>query len=228
MTAFNEMKYLPIKLDWCRINDVELYVIDNMSDDGTWEWLQDNNVASHRFDTQGAFHLQWLQQEIERTINTLDADWVIYHGADLFFQTPEGIRATIEQADRDGYNLIEMECINIFNTGDAVHEYYKTIGNITMIHKNIEGVHYFSDDVRFDNDNKKYLADGVIINFGLTKSAAEREQTFDRRKKAWELGLCENWGGHYTEGHDRGWIWDKQNLDYIVESKHYKHYLEFL
>lgn len=235
MTAYNEMTFMPIKLDWCRRNDIDLYVIDNMSDDGTWEWLQSNGVASHRFDTQGAFHLEWLQQEIVKTLHDLKPDWVIYHGADLFFQTDGGIRATIERADSDGYNLIDMECLTFFNTGEQRNHpitsfrHFGSQGAITMIHKYYPDIVYKADDVRFsEHKNIRLSSDGVIINFGQTKRAQEREQTLSRRKRAWELGLNKNYGNHYTSGSDQNWIWDKIELQCIDTSKHLKYYESIL
>lgn len=228
MTAYNETTFLPIKLDWCRRHGLDLYVIDNYSDDGTWEWLQENNVASHRFDTQGAFHLEWLQAEIVRTLHILQPDWVIYDDADQFYQTDEGIRATIEQADEQGCNLIEMEFINILNTGDGEHNYFNSPGKITKIHKYSSDILYTADNVSFEGDNRKCFVDGVIINMGQIKTAEERNQTFERRKKAWELGLCRGWGTHYEGGNAINWLWDKADLEDIRLSKYYKFYAELI
>jgi hypothetical protein len=36
------------------------------------------------------------------------------------------------------------------------------------------------------------------INFGHTKSRAERLETFERRKLAWERGLNKGYGNHYN------------------------------
>ena len=64
LTVWNEREYLPLKLEYCKQNKLEPYVIDNMSDDGSWEYLQDQGVKSHRVDTDGSFDLRILQDEI--------------------------------------------------------------------------------------------------------------------------------------------------------------------
>ena len=235
MTAYNEITFMPIKWEWCKKHNLELYVIDNMSTDGTWEWLQANGIPSHRFDTNGAFHLEWLQQEIIRTIHTIKPDWVIYHGADLFFQTPEGIRITIEKADARGYNLIAMECLTFYNTGEARQnpitsfKYFASQGNLVMIHKYGDDVRYLADDVRFTSTkNKCCIVEGCMINFGQTKTAEERESTLQRRKRAWELGLNASYGHHYVGGSKKKWLWDKKELTHISMSSHYGSYESIL
>lgn len=62
-------------------------------------------------------------------------------------------------------------------------------------------------------DNKKiFEADGVVINYGNTKPAKEREDTYRRRKKAWDHGLDHNYGVHYLEGRMKHWRWDRSEL----------------
>lgn len=236
MTAYNELEFLPIKWDWCKRNGLDLYVIDNMSDDGTSEWLQSNGIPSHQFNTDGAFHLEWLQQEIIKTLNTLKPDWVIYHGADLFFQTDEGIRKTIERADKEGFNLIEMPCLTFYNTGEERednpinrYKYFANQGFLTMVHKYADDIRYMADDVRFtEQDNKLFTASGCMMNFGQTKTKEAREQTLARRRKAWEIGLPSNYGSHYNDGNVREWRWNKSELTNINDSQYLMYYESIL
>ena len=48
LTVWNEREYLPLKLEYCKQNKLEPYIIDNMSTDGSWEYLQENKIPSHR------------------------------------------------------------------------------------------------------------------------------------------------------------------------------------
>ena len=80
LTIYNEIKFLPYKLQYCIDNNLDLYVIDNMSNDGSWEWLQENNIKSHRFDTDGMFYLKALQKEMVKTVHKEKPDWAIYNG----------------------------------------------------------------------------------------------------------------------------------------------------
>ena len=58
LTVWNEREYLPLKLEYCKQNKLEPYIIDNMSTDGSWEYLQENKVPSHRLDTGDSFDLR--------------------------------------------------------------------------------------------------------------------------------------------------------------------------
>ena len=84
LTIYNEIEFLPYKIKYCKENDLDLYIIDNMSNDGSWEWLQKNNIKSHRFDTNEMFDLKALQGEIISTVHKEKPNWVIYNGCDLF------------------------------------------------------------------------------------------------------------------------------------------------
>ena len=47
--VYNEMEYLPHQLKYIKSQGLDVYVIDNCSTDGTWEWLQENKTPSHQF-----------------------------------------------------------------------------------------------------------------------------------------------------------------------------------
>ena len=236
LTVYNEIKYLPLKVAWCKKNNLDLYVIDNMSNDGTWEYLQKNKIKSHRVNTNESFDLIALQKEIVKTLHKEKPDWVVYNGADLFFQTdgPKTLYEHIISADTEGINLLEMSCIYMYNTGEDTSKfnpfntyfYYRPFMTITMIHKYHKDVHYHADRVDVPNPKKKRLP-GVIINFGQAKTLEEREDTFKRRKKAWDSGkLHKDLGGHYREGKILNWVWEKNSLIDIRTSKFAKYFKE--
>tara|TARA_B100000315_G_C14180540_1_gene408697 strand:- start:132 stop:455 length:324 start_codon:yes stop_codon:yes gene_type:complete len=98
---WNEIDYLPLKIKWCEKNNIEPYIIDNMSDDGSWEWLQKNNIPSHRFDTGGAFHLSKLNDEMTKTLHKIKPSWIIYMGCDEFFVGDKPLIKTFKQYDKE-------------------------------------------------------------------------------------------------------------------------------
>ena len=111
------MEWLPDKVSYCKDNGLDLYVIDNYSTDGTWEWLIENQVPCHRFDTNGEFHLQKLQDEMIRTCLEMDYRWIVYLDADLFIYTEKPLSQVIDDCEKDEFiNVLEFPRINFFRT----------------------------------------------------------------------------------------------------------------
>jgi len=228
LTVWNEINYLPLKLEYCKQNKLEPYFIDNMSDDGTWEWLQENNIPSHRIDTNGSFDLRRLQDEIVKTIHKLKPDWAIYNGCDLFPVTLNPLADELEKLDSQGYNTAWINCINFFNTGEDnsnfdpfnTYFHYGSISRFKMIHKYNPILRYLADDVSFPGQKAGEL-DGIMINYGNTKNKEERQKTLARRRKAWSEGEPRGHGTHYLEGERRGWVWNKEELNDIRKTKYY-------
>ena len=114
--VWNEMDYLPLKIEWCKRNQIQPYVIDNLSDDGSWEWLQENNIPSHRFDTGGSFNLSKILKEIQRTIHEIKPDWTIFMGCDEFLVSSQPLVKIFEEYDNQGIKLVDVETVEFFNT----------------------------------------------------------------------------------------------------------------
>jgi len=231
LTVYNEIKYLPIKIRYCEANGLTPYFIDNYSTDGTWEWLKKHGIDSHRFDTGGSFDLPALQAEIVRTIHTIKPDWVVYNGCDLFPVVNIPLNKYIEVIDYYGYNVADMFCISMCNTGEKMqgfdpfntYFYYEEFRNLRMIHKYHQEVVYSADNVSIPNMKPFIFYSGVMINYGQTKAAEERNETLKRRQKAWQNGMNQGHGSHYLEGEKRGWIWDKSELIDVRTSPFYSH-----
>ena len=229
LTIYNEIEFLPFKLKYAEENDLDLYIIDNMSNDGSWEWLQDNNIKSHRFDTQGMFNLRALQDEITRTIHKEKPDWAIYNGCDLFPFVEGSLGKKLEQIDKEGYNVASIQCITFHNTGEEpgnpfeTYFYFTSFRKLNMIHKYDGYFRYSGDDVKIKSPTKLYELDGVMPNYGSPKSEKERNETYERRKKAWDNGVTpEGHGSHYRAGKKLGWIWNKNKLNDIRKTEYYK------
>ncbi len=226
LTAYNEINFLPLKKKWCDMNGLELYVIDNYSNDGTWEWLQDNKVMSHRIDTKGAFDLRILQKDINTTIHKIRPSWVIYNGADLFPVTKDKLCDMINKANSEGYYGIKIPWAMFYNTGEQrgtfnpfnTYFYCGFERGVAMIAKYNNQLKVSADEITLINKKVKNI-DGLIINYGHTKTEAERDETYARRKLAWSRGMIKGWGVHYEGAKARNWLWDKDNLTDIRKTE---------
>lgn len=213
--VYNEIEYIKYKHMWAIQQDVDLYIIDNMSTDGTWEYLKENNIPSHRFDTQNRFNLVKLQGELIKTLHNIKPDWFIYHGCDTFYYTKNGLRNDIEIANNHGYDSISLMGISLKNTGEKRSNDQNPLN--TYFHGNPSKefimLGKYQDQIKIHGDNikcfnKKIINDGVIVNYGMTKRVKEREETFARRQLAWRKdGLRKDFGGHYQLGSQKKWIW---------------------
>ena len=243
LTAWNEMEYLPFKVEYCRENKLDLYVIDHMSDDGSWEWLQKNNISSHRFDNGGIYDLSSLQSEILRTVHRIKPDWVIYNGCDLFPITLTPLAEYLEELDNHGYSGAQIDFINFFNTGEQPNDdpfstyfYYaasalttkfsekpQEFKRLTMIHKYNPLVVYNGDDVFFPGIRIAKI-EGVMVNYGGTKSELQRNAILQRRQKAWKLGTTPvDHGIHYAYSKEKNWKWSKKELYDVRISKYWQY-----
>jgi len=224
-TVFNEIKYLPDMVSYWKQQGVDVYYIDNMSNDGTWEWLQENNIASHRVDTGGAFDLRLLQAEIIKTLRKEKPDWFIYSSADLYYVFPIGLLRTISEAQFTGHNQIALKCFSAKNTGEVpglplpLHYHHGVIGKtpFIMISKYHPELSMQGDFIKIPEPVVLQGA-GVMVNYGDCKPKVERLETFNRRKKAWQKGEPKSHGSHYREGDKVGWLFEQDGLLDLRES----------
>lgn len=225
--VYNEIEFIKFKHKWSVDQDIDLYIIDNMSSDGTWEYLQKNKIKSHRVDTNNTFDLRILQNEVIKTLNKIKPDWVIYHGADLFFFTKDGLRFDIQKANDEGYDGISLIHIEMMNTGELrtsnknifeVYKYGLIQPKLNMIMKYNPNLKIMGDNMSCVNPKEIDL--GLLVNYGMTKSKNERVETLERRKKAWKNGLKQGYGKHYVTANENNWQWDKKVCKDINSTKY--------
>ena len=210
MSTYNEMNFLPLKIQWCRSNDIDLYVCDNMSNDGTWELLQKENISSHQYDTQESFSETLMQKEIKETLNRLEPEWVLYMGCDMFFDIPENYNE---------YDYISFYYYSFKYAGEPrntpfnpflTHPYAVACGGINFLFRWSKNVQFKADELiipgRGMHDNT------FAANYGDIKPIEEREETKRRKQKAWNAGDPVAWGSHYLTGSSINWLWNKNQL----------------
>lgn len=229
--SYNEIDYLPYVIRDYTEKGIDIHVIDNYSTDGTWEWLNDNNISCHKLGTNGEFNVNKQQRERKRVFMEKNPDWVIYGDADEFIVDGVGLRSSlidyIKTVDEMGYEVISMNKYEFRNTGEErtyndprdVFFYYEPYTFIDRVHKNKGGsVKYHADFVM--NKNKYRSNEFVIYNYGSTKDIEWKKDVLERRRKAWENGtLPRPFGQHLEKEEKRNWLWNKEDLKDIRKNE---------
>lgn len=220
--AYNELPYIPYWANYYKQQGCQLYVIDNMSTDGTWEWLQDNKIPSHRKDTKNSFQLEWLFDDLVKTLHSIKPDWFLIAGIDMFHVLePNRICDTIAEAELCGFNQIrENYLFQCANTGSEVynHDMRKIYFYAKKMSHNCCYISKYDPEVKIHADvitipNIKTMYNGVMFDYGACKPKAVNEEKLRRRQKAWdEFGTPRGHGIHYRQGKELNWTWDKDRL----------------
>lgn len=236
-TAYNEIEFLKHKKQFCDYHGLDMYVVDNYSNDGTWEWLQDNKVSSHRLDTNECFDILKLQAEANKVIHSIQPDWVLYNGADTFPFCSNNIKIKdIINNYQKHFNVIPLPTLNIRNTGEQwAGNYFQTYYHADPVarrklllfkyckHYRFIGDDFHTDNMRFANHkNINFLQ----LNYGAAKPKHIQEERYKRRQKAWLNGLARFYGEHYTANHNNKYIYSKDICLDIRSIKKYKIILE--
>jgi len=230
--VYNELKYLPHTIEYYKKNGCDVYIIDNYSKDGTYEWLVENNIPCHRLDTNESFHVQLLEADLMRTVHRIKPDWVIFGSADLYHVTEIPISEYIEKVDSLGFNQLRLPCISAINVDEIYnlpmpkHQnyglYYKPL---TMISKYNENLYLGGDDF-FVNNAKPFTSDeGVSINYGPCKPNKDQDVKLERTRKAHANGMHPLLSVHYEKGKKLDWKFPKNIFgDKIFELKDSKYW----
>lgn len=217
--VYNEIDILPNQIKYIKSQGLEPYVLDNYSTDGTWEWLQDNNIPSHQFDTKGTFDLEENHKVMLMLSKNLSKNfqWVYFADADLFPVCSDfTIKEMIELADQHNFNSIFTRTFHFENKGEQGND------NVFTKYNEISGGDKWLKIVKI-SDLKGLAGDGCIVdpmnyvtkiynneiilfNYGNVKSLKDRQETFERRKKAWKNGLNKNYGKAYLINSKNNWI----------------------
>lgn len=218
---FNERPYLPELIRYYKNQGCELYFIDNMSTDGTFEYLQKEGIPCHQFDTKECFYLNWLQAETDKVIHQIRPDWVVYIAGDLYHLLPLGLENYIEEVDRRGYTQISLNGFEFFNTGEKhetpLFQYYfrgKEYRRLILISKYDSSLKLNGDDIHIEN-RFVWDSDGLYLNYGGCKPKEIQEAKLQRTINAWQKGMNTGYSEHFPVNKKRNWIWSKE------ETMHY-------
>ncbi len=113
-------------------NGIEVAVIDQSSDDGTYEICQefknDGLCYLKRVEFPGFFSLQDQLKQKYQLIDELQMDWVIHQDIDELLENPVAgisLKASIENEDSEGFNVINFNEF-VFLPYDATISFYKS------------------------------------------------------------------------------------------------------
>jgi len=223
--VYNEKKYIDQWVKWYRSQGCELFVLDNMSDDGTYEYLISLGVNCQRIDTDGAFHLHELQNELMKHIHQLQPDWVCYTGADLFIITKNSILEDVKTLNASGYDQIILPCFNMVNTGEIfglpLQIHYVRGGfyrDLALLGKYSINFSILNDNVGKEKTNPIKI-NGLIVNYGGCKPVKEQNIKLERRQKAWNQGLPSNIGRHFRTGNTKKWVYKIEETEDITKTE---------
>lgn len=236
--VYNEIDILPYLLDYLKSQRIEIFIFDNFSNDGTWEYLQDNEIACERISSDGKMStIQFFKIMIAKW-NEMKPDWCIYLDADEFPLTFQfsSLKELVEDRDKKGFNVVAQTRINFrptgsedFSKGDPrkIYRYYfikfpggKGYSQCERIFKHFDGInlrvtagHFIK---RFDKRASIESLNNPIFHYSMRENAKEKTlQRFNRRNKDEETVKL-NWNNHYGRYIKKDvWIWNKDELNDI-------------
>jgi hypothetical protein len=116
-----------------------------------------------------------------------------------------------------GCNQLEVMCFSALNTGETfgtpLYNHYFKVAEYRNLYMNArfeKGFLITRDHIDLA-ERKIYQPNGVMVNYGGCKPAAEQEEKLKRREKAWREGLANNIGKHFRVGKSIGWIYKSDN-----------------
>ncbi len=130
VVAYVEADIIDASLAKLIADDVQPYLVDNWSTDGTAErasrFLDRGLLGVERFPPEGTsstYEWERLLGRVEDLTRSLHADWFIHHDADQFRLAPWGpgvtLREGIRRVDAEGYNAIDFTLIDFPPVDDA-------------------------------------------------------------------------------------------------------------
>lgn len=111
----NEYPYLKYLLPYIQRQDIDVVIVDHGSTDQTIDYVQSKwncpVIGLFKMPFEGSFSLSRQLQLKWKIQNLLQHHWVVHHDADEIMQHRNGrsLREAIEEADREGYNVINFD-----------------------------------------------------------------------------------------------------------------------
>lgn len=209
--VYNELELLPFKLDCINKNNMECYAFDNMSTDGSWEWLSQNGVPSEQFDSKGAYNLAQITDLYDRKIHEVKPDWAITAAPDMFYvhRKFRNFREVIERVNDSGFNIFDsgFRTFTFKFTGlerpgrdpRLTYRYYVDMyENNSCIAKYNPQQRVYADWIVIPDEKIYRSSDFVLLHYAMRHDGQERKTAhYARIQEAWKRGLIPlNWGRH--------------------------------
>lgn len=130
LAARNESLYLRRCLQSLIANGMEVYVIDNESEDDTAgiarEFLGNGVIGVDRHPYLGSFDFVRMLEHKTQICDRIDADWFMHCDADEIRQAPapySSLSQAVSEVDRQGYNAVNFDEFVFLPTSE--HEHYE-------------------------------------------------------------------------------------------------------
>lgn len=195
ISCYNDIDYLPYVVQYYNDQGVDLYLIDNYSTDGCFEWAKQHNIACHRIDTQGKDHDEVMHLAQLAVMHKYKPDWVIFGGGDRFIVTPSmSIKSVAQSCQEKGFNIIKCRRLEFCDTGEKrekVHplkmfRHYIEAGGHSKyticMHKYHSQNCYKGGLVQVDYP-KICKIEGYELSFEATKPLEVREEKYLRKQQ---------------------------------------------
>jgi hypothetical protein len=226
LLCYNSLDIIPYTIDFYKKQDIDIFVLDNFSNDGSWEYLKDNRIPCKRVDTGGLFDLNKLNNAREIIIRKIKPRWVLRLDSDCFILS-NTIKKFVTSLNNN-FNICYSKCFRFYNTGEEINQrdprqvffYFDYLKHIPYLHTYKDFIKYSGDKVIMETE-KKLMFGAPVLDYGNTRPKEKREEEFKRRKLAWRKGLSKHWGKHYVEFSKMGWVWDKKNLTDVRKSNYF-------
>lgn len=222
----NEIDLLPLKKKWCDYHGLTMRYFDNESTDGSKEWAEQHDVLVGEINTDGAFDLRLILPELNEDLIAESPHWFCMLGVDLFICPTTDVRLCDFVAKHGKViDCLETQYANICFTGTECQdgnlrhfdraaikgEYSMAFSTYTLMVKYHPSAFMAADKINIPEwwEPSQVAKEWWLINFGHTKTASERQETFERRKLAWKRGLTEFAGAHYRTGSALDWTYPK-------------------
>lgn len=129
VAAYNEADIIARTIERLVADEIDVYLIDNWSTDGTYEiarsFLGRGLIGLERFPPEGQspdFAWHRMLQRKEQLGRELEADWFIHHDADEIRESPwpgVGLREAFCRVDREGYTCVDFTVLNFRPVDDS-------------------------------------------------------------------------------------------------------------
>lgn len=131
MPVYNEADILRATIHYLARRDIDVLVLDDWSTDGSYELASDlvgrgvtrvERVRPIDDCEEDSYSLADVARRVAQLSQSECADWVIWHDADEYFQSPwagVGLRDALYQVDREGFNALDHIVVTFPPTDDS-------------------------------------------------------------------------------------------------------------
>lgn len=237
MPVFNEIDIVEKSVSRLLFQGIDVYVIDNWSDDGSYEKLvemsrQHENIKVERFPSSPVNEYMWneILKRMEEISLELDYDWFVHVDADEFlegYQSSMGLKESIYIVDISGFDVIDFTLIDFRPTkiteGQEIElpnrwEFSTRNGarNIQRAWKNtgVKPDFHKSGGHVLKTHTRLYPFNFLLMHFPIRNSAQGRKKIFrDRLPRFRTEKLNFGWHTQYDNfNHESEFLWENSNL----------------